>query len=55
MVQVRILIIGWLQLAVAWAFPSLLDATIDDLRGGLDNGSFTSVTLVTVSSMAMLS
>ncbi|KAM7189100.1 amidase [Naviculisporaceae sp. PSN 640] len=47
MVQLRIFVASWLQLAVAWAFPSLLDATIDDLRAGLDNGSFTSVALVT--------
>ncbi|KAK4448760.1 amidase [Podospora aff. communis PSN243] len=34
-------------LRVAAQFPSLLDATIDDLRGGLDSGAFSAVDLVT--------
>lgn len=33
---------------LASALPPLLDATIDDLRAGLEGGSFNSVALVTV-------
>ncbi|KAM7192659.1 putative amidase [Rhypophila sp. PSN 637] len=41
------LVIVWVQVCVVWAVPSLLDATIDDLRAGLEDGDFTSVDLVT--------
>ncbi|KAM7218658.1 amidase [Rhypophila decipiens] len=41
------LVIVWVQVCLVWALPSLLDATIDDLRAGLEDGDFTSVDLVT--------
>ncbi|KAK4208622.1 putative amidase [Rhypophila decipiens] len=41
------LVIVWVQVCLVWALPSLLDATIDDLRAGLEDGDFTSVELVT--------
>jgi hypothetical protein len=39
--------LAFVRIALA-QFPSLLDATIDDIRRGLEAGAFTSVDLVAV-------